>query len=151
MYRFLWLAAYIGAVSGFDMAQIVFADANRYIAPDTGAVLKIIRNPNPLMTTRQAHHVTLPELCPASHNPGPGSSLCIRYRSRGAFLEVFSLAGYIRAFIGHPVVRDVEMLAQVVARDCAQALGHKVKVTAVFELPALGQRVNTTVVGRPAC
>lgn len=124
-------------------------DAGLYTAPDTGAVLKTIPNPNPHIKTRQVHHLALPELCPASHNPGAGSSLRIRYAGKASFLEVFSLTAYVHAFIGHPVVRDVEMLTQVVARDCARALGRKVRVSGVFELPALGQRVETHVTGRP--
>ncbi len=124
-------------------------DAGQYTAPDTGAVLKTIPNPNPRMKTRQTHYLVLPELCPASRNPGAGSSLRIRYPGKASLLEVFSLTAYVQAFVGHPVVRDVELLTQTVARDCAQALGCKVRVRGVFELPALGQRVRTDVVGRP--
>lgn len=125
------------------------ADAGRYRSPDTGAVLTTIANPNPAMRTRQEHIIALPELCPASRNPGPGSFLRIRYRSRGRFLEVFSLDAYVRAFVGHAVVRDVEMLTQVVARDCMRALGGKVKVQGCFVLPSLNQTVRTRVTARP--
>ncbi|AZV93221.1 hypothetical protein CBF45_05410 [Bordetella sp. J329] len=116
-----------------------------YRTPDTGAVLKTIANPAPMLRTWQEHELVLPELCPASRNPGAGSCLCIRYRSRTRFLEVFSLGAYIRAFIGHRLVRDVEMLTQVVARDCAHVLGHQVEVEGCFVLPALGQTVRTRV------
>jgi|GEM_PF-1491336 len=112
-------------------------------------ILKTVADPHPAMRTRQEHIINLPELCPASRNPGAGSSLRIRYRSHGHFLEIFALAEYIKAFIGHPIVRDVEMLTQVVANDCALALGHKVRVCALYLLPSLGQQVRTQVVARP--
>lgn len=125
------------------------AEAGCYRSPDTGVVLSTIANPDPAMRTRQEHVIDLPELCPASHNPGPGSFLRIRYRSRGRFLEVFSLHAYVCAFVGHTVVRDVEMLTQAVARDCMRALGTKVKVQGCFVLPSLNQTVRTCVTARP--
>ncbi|MGG4775543.1 hypothetical protein ACLO87_13000 [Paenalcaligenes sp. Me52] len=121
------------------------ADANSYTSPDTGAVLKTIANPHPHFQSWQEHVLTLPELCPASHNPGAGSTLAIRYQATQRFLEVFSLSAYIQAFIGHKTVRDVEMLTQVIARDCAAVLHIAVEVEGCFELPALGQRVTTRV------
>lgn len=120
-------------------------DAQSYRSPDTGAVLKTIANPHPQLQSWQEHVLTLPELCPASHNPGPGSTLAIRYHASARFLEVFSLSAYIQAFIGHKTVRDVELLTQVLARDCAAVLHHTVEVEGCFELPALGQRVTTRV------
>ncbi|KAA0890021.1 hypothetical protein [Pusillimonas sp. ANT_WB101] len=131
-----------------DHTDVPVAGAS-YRCPETGAILKTITNPNPGMHTLQEHVIQLPELCPASGNPGPGSFLRIRYRSRSHFLEVFSLDVYVRAFIGHPVVRDVEMLTQVVARDGMRALGHKVKVQGCFVLPTLNQTVRTAVIARP--
>ncbi|CAM4329040.1 hypothetical protein [Kerstersia similis] len=116
-----------------------------YRSPDTGAVLKTIANPHPGMRTWQQHELILPELCPASHNPGEGSWLHIRYRSRARLLEVFSLGAYLQAFIGHRLVRDVEQLTQVLARDCARVLGHGVELEGYFVLPKLGQAVRTRV------
>ena len=121
------------------------ADAHSYRSPDTGALLKTIANPHPHYQSWQEHVLTLPELCPASHNPGTGSTLAIRYHATQRFLEVFSLSAYIQAFIGHKTVRDVEMLTQVIARDCVAVLGVAVEVEGCFELPALGQRVTTRV------
>lgn len=121
------------------------ANAKQYTSPYNGAVLKAINNPNPSMNTWQEHLITLPELCPASKNPGPGSTLLISYSAHQLFLEVFSLKDYIDAFIGHLTVRDVEQLTQAVADDCMQLLQHEVIVKGSFELPALGQRVNTEV------
>lgn len=120
-----------------------------YHTPDTGAVLKTIANPHPAIKTRQKHILAIPELCPASRNPGAGSMLEIDYRGRQHFLEVFSLSAYLRAFIGHPRVRDVELLTQTIARDCAAALGHKVRVTGRFELPGIEHCVVTQATARP--
>lgn len=121
------------------------ANAKQYTSPYTGAVLKAINNPNQNMQTWQEHLITLPELCPASKNPGAGSTLLISYSAQQLFLEVFSLKDYIDAFIAHPTVRDVEQLTQAVADDCVQLLQHEVTVKGSFELPALGQRVSTEV------
>jgi len=117
-----------------------------YISPDTGAVLKTIDNPNPHLTTEQTHCLQLPQLCPASKNPGPGSTLRISYVGKQRFLEVFSLSDYIQSFIAHPKVRDVELFTQTIARDCHHALnGEPVRVQGHFELPGIGQSVTITV------
>lgn len=120
-----------------------------YISRWNGARLKCIQNPNPDLKTEQIHVLRLPELCQASHNPMPGSSITISYRGKGRFLEVFSLSAYIQASIGHPIVRDVEALTQAIAIDCAQALGQKVEVDGLFELRGLAQTVMTEVVAKP--
>ena len=120
-------------------------DAKRYVSPHTGAILKAITNPHPVLHTHQSHLITLPELCPASKNPGAGSTLEISYMAQALFLEVFSLKDYIEAFVGHPTVRDVEYLSQTIAYDCSQLLQHAVTVKRCFKLPALGQQVITTV------
>jgi len=117
-----------------------------YISPDTGAVLNTIANPNPHLNTQQTHCLQLPQLCPASKNPGNGSTLRISYVGKQRFLEVFSLSTYIQSFIAHPKVRDVELFTQTIARDCHQALGGEaVQVQGHFELPGIGQSVTTTV------
>lgn len=120
-----------------------------FISPWNGARLKCIQNPHPELETLQTHVMTLPELCPASQNPLPGSSLTIRYRGKRRFLEVFSLSAYVQASIGHPMVRDVEALTQAVAIDCANALGQKVEVDGLFVLRGLAQTVMTEVIAKP--
>ncbi|MDO4905478.1 MAG: hypothetical protein Q4A16_08010 [Lautropia sp.] len=120
-----------------------------FISPWNKARIKCIRNPNPALDTHQAHVMELPELCPASHNPLPGSTLVIHYRGKARFLEVFSLSAYIQAAIGHPIVRDVEALTQAVALDCAHALQQKVHVEGRFLLRGLAQTVITKVSAKP--
>lgn len=121
------------------------ANAKSHTCIHTGAVLKAINSPYPALHSEQLHVIDLPELCPASKNPGAGSTLEISYVAQEHFLEVFSLRDYIDAFIGHMIVRDVEHLTQVVAKDCQTLLGHAVQVKGCFVLPALGQKVITTV------
>jgi len=133
-------------IQNADNHTLLPPETASYISPDTGAVLKTIANPNPHLQTRQSHCLQLPQLCPASKNPGAGSTLRISYPGTRYFLEVFSLSAYIQAFIAHPKVRDVELFTQTIARDCHQALkGEAVEVQGHFELPGIGQSVTTTV------
>ena len=55
-------------------------------------------------------------------------------------LEVYSLNEYIASFIGSNEVRDLELLTQVVARDCRKVLGVTVSVTGKYVLN-IGQTV----------
>jgi hypothetical protein len=48
-------------------------------ADELRLALKTVADPHPALRSRQAHIIDLPELCPASRNPGAGSLLCIRY------------------------------------------------------------------------
>lgn len=102
--------------------------------------IDLIRNQNPELKTKQTHILLLPELCPMSQNPGKGSELHIHYRAREYFLELFSLDRYINGYIEHMEVRDIEFLAQEVAKDCANALGEKVKVEAFINLEGVNQK-----------
>lgn len=123
---------------------------NDYVSPHHQRPLKTIANPNPHMLSEQTHVVTLPELCPASHNPGPGSSMSIRYQAGAHFLELFALEAYFKGYIGHPIVRDIEYLTQEVAKDCAAALGISVTVTAHIFLAGLAQQqILTTTAPKP--
>ncbi len=102
--------------------------------------IDLIKNQNPQLETELCHIVRLPQLCPWSKNPAEGSELEIHYRAKGYFLELFSLERYIHGFIGHQKVRDIEYLAQEVAKDCANALGERVDVVANINLAGLNQR-----------
>lgn len=83
---------------------------------------------------RQIHEVAIPPLCPKTGNPIKGSKLTIIYSPAGKFLEIYSLNEYVASFIGSSEVRDIEQLAQTVARDCHEALGVKVSVMGKFVL-----------------
>lgn len=99
--------------------------------------LKTIDNPG---IVKQTHELAIPPLCPKTGNPIEGSLLTIAYRPAGKLLEVYSLSEYLASFVGSETVRDIEQLAQVVAGDCAVALGVKVSVIGKFIL-TIGQTV----------
>jgi len=120
--------------------------AKSWKSPDSGAFLHAINNSCPSMETMQEHIVELPVLCPYSKNPAPGSNLIISYKANACFLEVFSLFDYVRSFISHPIVRDVELLTQTIARDCAMLLEVDSTVTGRYILNGLNQTVITRVV-----
>ncbi|GAA5534901.1 hypothetical protein [Deinococcus aluminii] len=111
--------------------------------------LKTIPNARPHLPTVVEHVLHLPELCPASHNPAPGSTLTLRYVAGERLLELFSLDTYIDAFVGHPVVRDMEFFVQTVAQDAANAAGVEVTATADVRLNLVRQGQRVTVVAVP--
>jgi NADPH-dependent 7-cyano-7-deazaguanine reductase QueF len=88
-------------------------------------------NLHPGVSAFEQHELPLPQCCPISGNPQPGSKVIISYRPRKLFLEVYSLRKYIDLFIGgHEQVRDMEGMIQQIARDCANTLGAFVRVDA---------------------
>lgn len=112
-------------------------------------LLKTIANAQPGLPTVVEHVLHLPELCPATHNPAPGSTLTLRYAAGERLLELFSLDAYIDAFVGHPVVRDMELFVQTVAQDAANAAGVEVTAHADVRLNRVRQDQRVTVVAGP--
>ncbi len=96
--------------------------------------LQTIDNPHIATVARETHEVQLPPLCPKTANPIAGSTLTISYVPAQKLLELYSLRDYVASFIGSQEVRDLELLTQVVARDCHDALGVKVSVTGRYVL-----------------
>jgi len=83
---------------------------------------------------RTLAHVTFPlptSCCPVSRNPQSGS-ITVRFRPSGRVLEVYSVTAYLKKFIGgHPGgERNMEGMIEMIARDCAAALGVRVRVRA---------------------
>ena len=103
-------------------------------------ILKTIAKPKISKISKQIHEVDIPPLCPRTKNPISGSTLTISYTPDEKLLEVYSLNEYIASFIGSNEVRDLELLTQVVARDCHGILGVKVSVIGKFFLN-IGQTV----------
>ena len=102
--------------------------------------LKTVDNPKIAKMVRQIHEVAIPPLCPKTGNPTEGSKLTIIYSPAGKLLEIYSLSEYVASFVGSSEIRDIEQLAQAVARDCQEALGVKVSVMGKFVLN-VGQTV----------
>ncbi|MPY67859.1 hypothetical protein F8S09_14410 [Deinococcus sp. SDU3-2] len=111
--------------------------------------LRTIANAHPELPTTVEHVLELPELCPRTRNPAPGSTLTLRYAAGERLLELFSLDHYIDAFMGHTVVRDMEVFVQVAAQDAANAAGVPVTASADVGLVGLRQRQRVTVVAHP--
>ena len=87
--------------------------------------------------TYETHILALPECCPRSKNPRPGSTVAIRYMAGPLFLEVASLYAYIDSFRGgRGAVRSMEGMVQTIAQDCADALRRPVEAKArLYLLP----------------
>ena len=86
------------------------------------APLKTIDNAQPELLTQIEHVIDLPILCLRSQNPAAGSTLMIRYTAGARILELFALDEYIKAYIGHERVRDMEFFVQTIVLECARVL-----------------------------
>jgi len=92
----------------------------------------LLTQPNTMdVRTFESHTLPLPQCCPVSGNPQPGSTLTIRYRPKHLMLEVYSLKAYVDQFIGgYENVRDMEGMIQTLAKTCAATLGVYVRIDA---------------------
>jgi NADPH-dependent 7-cyano-7-deazaguanine reductase QueF len=83
----------------------------------------------------QTHILPLPQCCPISGNPQPGSTLYLSYYAGAEFLEVYSLRKYVTEYIGgRGDVRDMEGMIIQIARDCAATLNSPVLAWAYIVL-----------------
>ncbi len=97
-------------------------------------ILKTIDKPKIANLIKQTHEVEVPPLCPRTENPIKGSTLTINYAPYQKLLEIYSLNEYVASFIGSQEVRDLELLTQVIARDCHEVLGVEVSVIGKYIL-----------------
>lgn len=70
--------------------------------------------------------------CPVSGYPLAGSWLEVQYMPAGVILELSSVAQHLPTYADE--ARDVETVAQLLARDCAAALGVSVTIEAYYKL-----------------
>ncbi|GHO61333.1 hypothetical protein KSC_002250 [Ktedonobacter sp. SOSP1-52] len=101
--------------------------------------------PNNITTQRmlEQHTLELPDCCPVSKNPRPGSKVTISYRAKEMVLDITPLYAYIHQFVGglrtetgELDVRDMEGMLLRIAHDCAQVVRVPVRVTAqLYVLP----------------
>lgn len=69
------------------------------------------------------HTIPLPQCCPISGNPMPGSKLTIEYAARRAVLPVEMLGDMVMEYIGgHAEVREMEAMIQHIAKRLADYL-----------------------------
>lgn len=109
---------------------------------------------HPATSLRERHTVELPECCPVSKNPKPGSTLTLSYRPVSTVLEVYSLRSLIASFRGgfngnasYPAERNMEGMVQLITQMCADALG--VQVHARAELVLDAGKMTLTALARP--
>jgi len=107
--------------------------------------LGVIAGDRPALDPHIDHLLKMPELCPYSHNSGPGSTLRLSYMAGAWILELFALEAYLPGFIAHPVVRDNELLAQTVATEAAEVLGVPIEVELDLKVAGLKQRRRVPV------
>jgi NADPH-dependent 7-cyano-7-deazaguanine reductase QueF len=104
--------------------------------PPPTALLATIPNGYPALTTRVRLTYPFAQLCPISGEPQPGSTITISYNAGALLLETKALRQYLASFAGeNPYgVRDLEQAAQVIALACADLLGIRVDVSALYHL-----------------
>lgn len=107
------------------------------------APLKTIANARPDLHTQIEHIIDLPILCLRSQNPAAGSTLRIAYTPTKRILELFALDAYIKAYIGHTIVRDMEYFVQTIADECAGVL--QVPVECIGQIRYNGLSMGQTI------
>jgi NADPH-dependent 7-cyano-7-deazaguanine reductase QueF len=106
--------------------------------------LKLQPNEKRCLFIEHEHILDLPQCCPVSGNPQPGSTLAISYKGEESFLEVYSLKAFIESYVGGKNgVRSMEGMLQDIAQACADALNIEVRLYANLLLhPAQKMRVT---------
>jgi 7-cyano-7-deazaguanine reductase len=96
--------------------------------------LAVLPNANPTLISRVSVTTPMPPMCPRSQNPQPGSTVTITYCAGAVVLEVYSVAAYLRQYVGGrameggATIRDMEQTIQQIALDARAALGVDVAV-----------------------
>ncbi len=109
------------------------------------APLKTIDNARPDLQTQIEHVIDLPILCLRSQNPAAGSTLSISYTPTARILELFALDAYIKGYIGHTLVRDMEYFVQTIADECARVLQVPVECVGQIRYNGLSMGQNIRV------
>lgn len=109
-------------------------------------MLETIPNNYPKLTTQVSLTYPFAQLCPASGEPQPSSTITITYEAGDYLLETKALRRYLASFAGDNThrVRDLEEVAQVIAQECANALVVRVDVRAHYELSIGSMEVAVT-------
>lgn len=85
----------------------------------------------------ETHTLDLPQCCPISRNPQPGSEIDLTYEPADKVLEVGALYTYIHQYkgglrddTGEVIVRDMEQMIDLITQHCANAVGVEVRAEA---------------------
>ena len=109
------------------------------------APLKTIDNARPDLHTQIEHLIDLPILCLRSQNPAAGSTLSIAYTPATRILELFALDAYIKAYIGHTLVRDMEYFVQKIDEESTRVLEVPVECVGQIRYNGLSMGQNIRV------
>lgn len=94
--------------------------------------METLRNRHPDIPIRVRIQTPYSGACPVSGEPQPGSWLAIEYTPAAVILGFDAVARHLPTYATEAT--DVEAVAQMLARDCAAALGVAVDVSAYYIL-----------------
>jgi NADPH-dependent 7-cyano-7-deazaguanine reductase QueF len=95
-------------------------------------MLGTLPNRNPTISTRVRVRTPYSGACPVSGYPLPGSWIEVQYTPADCILELSAVAQHVPTYATEAI--DVETVAQLLCRDCAEALGVAVSVEAFYRL-----------------
>lgn len=100
-----------------------------------------------------SHLVPIPECCPVSHNPRPGSTVRVSYLPKQLVVPVEALEERVRCYVGgFESIRGMEEMIQDIAKWCADETGVSVRAVAdlVIQPPYGGLEQTMRVSARAA-
>lgn len=112
-----------------------------------------MRTCDPTVSSFVSHAVPIPECCPVSKNPRPGSTIRVSYLPRDIVVPVEALEERVRGYIGgFESIRGMEEMIQDIARWCAEETGVRVRAVAdlVIQPPYGGELQTMRVSARAA-
>jgi hypothetical protein len=110
-----------------------------------------VRTCDPTTKTFVSHSVPLPQCCPMSGNPMPGSKLTVSYIPAGVVFPVEDLASFVAEYVGgRGDVRGMEEMIQELANRVRDAVGVNVRAVAdlIIKPPFGGDQQTMRVTAR---
>lgn len=109
------------------------------------------RTCDPTVAAFVSHSVPIPECCPVSRNPKPGSTIRVSYLPRSIVVPVEALEEKVRGYVGgFESIRGMEEMIQDIARWCSAETGVPVRAVAdlIIQPPYGGDRQTMRVSAR---
>lgn len=94
--------------------------------------MNTLPNHNPAIHTQITIRTPYSAACPVSGYPLVGSWIEVSYAPAAVILELSAVAVHLPTYADE--ARDVETVAQLLARDCTEALGVPVNVSVYYRL-----------------
>lgn len=89
------------------------------------------RTCDPTIAVFVSHLVPIPECCPVSKNPKPGSTIRVSYLPKNIVVPVEALEERVRGYVGgFESIRGMEEMIQDISRWCADETGVAVRAVA---------------------